>query len=152
MKFLIPLLLVCILAVGVTAKDEQINSAAFLGGQYDNDKGWSMTYGGAHRISGVLWAIPRLTAGSFEAAELDFAAIAGLGDFMVGVVAGPNVDWTGAESPTTYLTGGVGGLVGWEYKPLSTSIVLGAKYKFSFEGDNMYQDGWQAGLWLTKGL
>jgi len=148
----ISILLVLLLATGVTAQDEQVNTAAFAGGQYDNDEGWSVTYGSGYRLSGPLWTITRLTAGSFSAVEVDIAAVTGLGDFMLGVVGGPNVDWSGGEDVVTYLVGGVGGIAGWEHVPSGLSIVFGAKYKFSFEGDNYYKDGWQTGLWLAKGL
>ena len=134
----------------VNAQD--ITSAAFAGCQYDSDLGWAATYGTGARVTTGLWTVGRLTAGSFDAAELDLIAVKKFGNFLAGVVAGPNVDWSGDQDMLAYIVGGCGGLVGWQNNPLGIGIVAGAKFKFSFDGGDFYKDGWQTGLWLTKGL
>lgn len=151
MRLLTPLLAI-LLVVPVGLKAQEVTSATFFGCQYDNDEGWSATYGTGQKISNAVWTVGRLTAGSFDAVEIDVIAVKKIGDFLIGVVGGPNIDWSGGENVAAYIVGGCGGLVGWQKTPLGIGIVAGAKFKFAFESGTYYKDGWQTGLWLTKGL
>ena len=142
--------LLILLVTGAVA--QETTTTTFVGVQYDNDEGAAITYGTGYRVSGPVWTIGRLVAGEFGSVEVDLAAVYSPGDFSFGVVAGPNVEWAGDEGAATYIVGGAGGLVGWTQPQLGLGLVAGAKYKFALEGGMLYKDGWQAGLWLTKGF
>jgi len=74
---------------------------------------------------------------------------------FVALLAGPNVDWIDVvDDPIVYIVGAGGAVAGYTVKTdkLSYGVHFMSKYKFSFEGDNIYQDGYYLGLGFHLGI
>jgi hypothetical protein len=129
------------------------NSHVFVGGEYDNHNGFGSTFGVATRITGDLWSLAHGRIGEAAAAlETDIAYFVRRQSWRLGLVAGPNIDWVGAESPITYILGSTGILGGYLSERTGFGVMGGLKYKFALEKDTYYRDGWQGGIWITYGL
>jgi hypothetical protein len=164
---LLTILVTCILPLCVQAQmSKPIDAYVFNGMIYthaspgDTTGGWSTVFGAAKRITGGLWSLNRGEVGKPGATiESDIAYFWKVQPvFRVGVTGGPLVTWIGDESPLTYVMG-AGGLIAnciWEFKNQSViraaGFSVGAKYKWSFQGDDMVKDGWQVFATVDVGL
>lgn len=136
------------------AQTDPPDSYVFGGGEYDSgEKAFTTTVGAAGRLVGGLWALARTQVGQYGSLETDLGYfVTSGGALRFGLIAGPNVDWVTQEDadPISYIVGASGFAAG--YAPKKVGIWFTAKYKFAFDGDSYYQDGWQGGLWLSYGL
>ena len=154
MKWITIILALGLLLTPMLQAQEAPNSYIFGGGEYDSgEKVFTTTVGGATRIAGNFWALSRTQIGQYGSLETDLGYFISPGSSLrIGLIAGPNVDWMPQEdaSPIGYIVGASGFVVG--YAPEKVGIWLSSKYKFAFENDSFYQDGWQVGLWMSYGL
>ena len=133
--------------------DQEVTEYVFVGGLYDNDYGFSMAFGVAKQITGPLWSLTRGVIGEPGAAlEPDFAMFAHKDGWRIGAIAGPNVDWIGSETPVAVATGAAGVLGGYVSNRTNRGVIVGAKYKWAWDGDSPYKDGWQAFATLVYGF
>lgn len=115
------------------------------------DDGGLFSIGIAKYVGDGLWTIPFVDVGHYGTLGGEVAKIWELSPaFSAGLLAGPAVDWieTGPSTdPLVYLTGAGGALATWRFSG-EWYAVGWMKYKFSFEQENLYQNGWQAGIGL----
>jgi hypothetical protein len=139
------------------------NQAVFGGAKYLNDaagkKTLSFSGGYAFKI-GPLWSYNTVEIGAERygavSTEIGFpiSIMATPSGFTLSgvLLAGPNADWVGVSDSLgyiNYLVGAAGGLLNGEW-PNGVGISLGGKYKFRFEEETLYQDGFVFGLNLFK--
>lgn len=156
MKLLSSVLLVLLLASAAIADD--ISSFVFAGVEYDSDaRGFTSTIGAGTRVAGGLWNVSRTVIGRYGSLEPDlvyFVGVPQVDHLYLGLVAGPNMDWYDQPGdgidPTFYIAGASGLLL--NYRPDGWGITIGAKYKFAFDTDSFYPDGWQGGVWVSYAL
>jgi len=152
MKRLWIILCVALLLCG-TAQAQK--NTVFAGGEYDGKtKEFSAVVGGGVHLEGAFWLLPRTTIGEFSSLDSDlglFFKVPKLPNFRAGLIAGPGVEWIKEEpktAPISYITTASGIVIGW--MPADVGIWAGAKYKFALDADSeIYQDGWQGGVWLA---
>lgn len=160
MMKLIKYVFILIMVLSVTAFGQEVtNNIGFAGGRYDSDDGVIFNLGYGKRISGPLFTAGYLDIGlnknigaeAFVTTSLSFINDNPIfSNIGIGLLAGPGVDWTGETSDneeinfTTYIMGAAGGMVYYNITPQFGIFGFG-KYKFDFEGENNYVDGWIAG-------
>lgn len=156
------LLTMCLLAalVGSAIAQESIVPTGYIFGgvavdsKYGSDtREVTTSIGVANKLFGNLWLLSRTNIGEYGSLSTDVGYFITPGESLrLGLIAGPNVDWVPQEAanPISYVVGASGFVLG--YAPSNVGFWLGAKYKFSFESDTYYQDGWQTGFWLSFGL
>ena len=131
MKMLSIILLTSVLCFGAGDSNAQDANIGWAGVRVDDGARFSLGYGkdlGVGFKGGHFWV---LTA--FD--KLHF-----------GPVAGPNVDWVDAPPADglAYLSGAGGGLVCYDLWADGGLWGYG-KFKYTFEADNLYRDGWATG-------
>ena len=73
-------------------------------------------------------------------------------NLYVGLIGGPNADFTGSSPVTSYLSGAAGGIAAYQFKGdflgfRDVGLMASAKYKFSVDDQaQSYVDGWTVGL------
>ncbi len=155
-KFIIAILAVVMLSGACIAQDVTKN-IVFMGGRYD--KVPVLSFGYATPIDGNLWSFSYVDAGQFQALNTEVAYLFSIDKTVwiidkiyIGPIAGPNAEWYGANTddnvPTiNYIVGAAGGLLALDISPTIGAWGYG-KYKFTFQEDNMYKDGFAVGLGL----
>ncbi len=154
-------ILTLILSVGLIAEAQtSYNNIGFLGGRYESDQKVIVNVGYGINISGSIWGFSYLDIGL----DKDLGAEVGVfttlkfidseslifSNIGIGLLAGPGFDWIanynedGNINFTDYIRGAGGAIL---YYDITSRFGLSsfAKYKFSFEGDNQYVDGWIVG-------
>jgi len=146
------LALVCALNVPVQAQVQpDTKTVVFLGGAYDSpDKGFIGSVGAGTKLTGGLWTLGHGKFGDNAAleGEVAFFVTPGKG-IMFGLLAGPGADWVKnpGTTPTAYLTGAGGALLGYYWSKIG--IYAGGKYKVTYKDNTAYPQGWRVGLWLA---
>ena len=116
----------------------------FGGARYDKQTTTTVFHiGMGTGIGGGLWNFTYVDLGDHESqdASTEVAFFKGFGDISIGVLAGTDVDWeTTQDVSTTYFTG-LGGVIVAAKVYDKIGLWSFAKYKFSFESDNLYKDG-----------
>ena len=136
-------------------------------GKYTNDAAGAKTLGLAggygFRVTTLgpigIWSLNSVDIGAKQLSSINTDVVAMFkitGDsaktrLFGGLVAGPNTDFVSATGDNflTYLNGAVGGILQVQF-PNYLGLAVAGKYKFSTDGDNLFEDGFQTGLWLTK--
>lgn len=150
LRIMLIMIVVVMLVAGSLAAADEPTSYIFGGAEYDKTEGFGTTVGYAHKVFGKVWIMPRgIMADEAGAADLSTAYIIAHRNLRFGLVAAPGVNWVGTEDLTAYLTGAAGGLLGYIDGKSHLGLFLSGTYKAGSDG---YEDGWQLGAWLTKGL
>lgn len=141
------LLLILLLPILMFASNSQAGNIAdvgFFGIRYDFDAPATIFHAGIGKEIGInLWSFSLLDIGGGEPDDVstEVAYIRGIGDFGVGILGGAAADWeTEEDVKNTYLVGLAGFIVTYSFS--DTAGLWGyTKYKFSFQGDDVYPDG-----------
>jgi len=148
MKLLSCILLASVLMFGAAQAQEA--NLGWAGIRADDGVRFSLGY--AHDLGvgfkgGHVWLMTGTNVGSESSWDIaEVALLFSSGDFYFGPVAGPNVDWVDAPpaDALAYLSGAGGGLLGvdvWD----TYGLWAYGKFKYTFEADNLYRDGWAVG-------
>lgn len=151
-RIILAILCLCVFASFTVAQDSTKN-LVFGGFRYDN--GPLFSFGYARDIvkgpAGSLYTFNYTDFGNYQSVNSEIAYMFNYNKFYVGPIAGPNSDWYGAsELPgpaVNYIVGAAGGLLAYNFTTDWGAWAYG-KYKFTFADDNMYKDGFVAGLGL----
>ena len=107
-----------------------------------HDDGTLFSIGVGSKLTDNIMILNYSDVGYYGSLAAEVAIFKKFGKFYGGLIAGPDIDWTTGDTPnmTSYLVGASGGILCYE---LSDKYGLGVfgKYKFTFEGDNLYQNG-----------
>jgi hypothetical protein len=153
MKQLLAIILIVVCVGSVAAQEPVVpKTAIFSGVIYDSDIGssgkqLSGRYGLVQNITGALFIMPNVEFGKYNSLATEVALLFSneTSPWIFGILAGPNVDWVyPAEDPITYLNGAAGGLIAYDMGDFG--FWLGGKYKFSIADDDMFNDGFLAGI------
>ncbi len=142
--------LIVLLLCAVSPKAQE--SVAFGGGYYDNSAGFGMLYGVSTYVGEGIWFIPRFSVGGTASFEPDLGYFVNHKNWRLGLIAAPNVEWVGGEDFVTYITGASGIVGGYLDGEDGFGLLGSAKYKFAWDEDNLYKDGWEVGVYLAKGF
>lgn len=151
-RLLLALLMLTALPFSVSmAEDVRV----FTGATYDSEYGFTSSVGSIQHLSKGLYSIEKATIGEYGTVETALAYMFGIDNsaFSFGVLAGPNIDFVGSNgdgvAAVAYVVG-AGGLVA-SWKPIGKKIGVHAstRYKFSLQDGNLYQDGWQGGIFVS---
>ena len=148
------LLLVPAISIGQTIEKP---TYVFLNFQVDDnyDK-FATNVGFGKSLGSGLYGFSYTTIGEYGSLsyELGYMLKQSEGVF-IALLAGPNVDWVDVvDDPIVYIVGAGGAVVGYTAKTdkISYGVHFMSKYKFSFEEDNIYQDGYYLGLGFHIGI
>ncbi len=149
------LIAVILILMPISATFGQTNNGLdkflFAGVRYDNKA--LITFGSCLPLGGGFYNFSYTDVGTAKsAANVDFAYLFKIKTaFYLGPVAGPGMDWEnhGEGDLVAYFVGASGLTTAIAFTS-NLGIAAMAKYKFSYEGDNKYVDGWTAGIvfWL----
>ena len=151
MKMLSIILLTSVLCFGAGDSDAQDANIGWAGVRVDDGARFSLGYGkdlGVGFKGGHFWVLTGTNVGaesSWDIAEISLLFTA-FDKLHFGPVAGPNVDWVDAPPADglAYLSGAGGGLVCYDLWADGGLWGYG-KFKYTFEADNLYRDGWATG-------
>ena len=150
MKLISILLITSALLFGAGDSNAQEANLFWGGAQYDDGVNVGFGFGrdiGEGLWGGNIWTFGNASVGAESSLNGEVALLFTVKDkFYIGPVAGPNVDWVN-DPPTSglaYLSGAGGGLLGYDISE-KTGLWLVGKFKYTFEADNMYRDGWVVG-------
>ena len=140
------------------ASAQDASSVGFAGFRYDD--GPLLSIGVANRLSGDIWLFNYTDLGHYGSlsTEISYFLTSAWNDtpnaMGFGLIAGPDVDWLNTnpddEIPTISYLVGAGGFIGYFNFTDEVGIWGYGKYKFTFENDNLYQDGMAFGVGLHK--
>ena len=132
----------------------QNTTVIYAGGTWDHPEGaFGSSVGGGFK-AGPVWLFAQGKfadpSAALEGEIIIFKKLGG--NFIGGLVASPFAgDWIGVEgesmAPISYLTGACGALLG--YHKDKAGIYLGGKYKYAYDSEVAYKNGWRVGVWLA---
>lgn len=141
------LLLGTLVPISGTAQDANL---FWIGGEYSD--GMNVEFGlgrdiGMDFLGGHLWGFGKGSISAESWLHGEAALLFSVKDkFYIGPLAGPNVDWINSppSSGLAYLSGAGGVLAGYDVT-IKSGLWACAKYKYTFEAENMFRDGWMVG-------
>ena len=157
------LLLLALTVIPVSAIWSQDGGTTVFGGLRYDDKVFG-SLGSAQTLSPNVWIFEyvdvslRADSGVHISAAVDFAYLVdcpGLSALKVGILAGPDADWIGEVNDDRPLVSYLVGSGGW-MASLRISEKIGAwgalKYKFKFDNNQLYRNGYIFGAGVFMGL
>lgn len=155
MRLLATMAMALLLISSAFAQDP--GALVFGGATYDKDDGIASIVGAGKDLGSNIWTTSRLTIGTYGGGALETDLLYGIrlsDHFVLGLVAGPGVDWFETEGdPISYMTGSAGTVFTYQFTRGSIfgdwGVFAAWKYKFGVEGETLYQDGYVAGLGLA---
>lgn len=131
----------------------------FAGGRYTHaviEKSAALgTIGFLTHVSGALYTASYVDVGSYGKINNDWILLTPVqpaSNFYVGLLAGPDADFTAyGDDVISYLTGSGGIMAAWQAKTKvigfdKPGIWMMAKYNFKFDNAVTYYNGWTAGI------
>lgn len=144
MKKVITLALLSIFLALPIAAQEAPGPKVYFGFSFDQDKALTVNAGSAQNLVGGLWMLEHANVGNYGALDANLAYFFKASDkFAVGVVAGPGAEFSGQDDPITYITGGSGLILFYEWDILG--LYAAGRYNFALDNNaEFYIDGWTA--------
>lgn len=149
MKKFLMFLIISIMAIPVMAQEAPLNNMLF--GGFNHDESSVPIIGVGFSIPGTpLYEFAYTTVGVYGSLNTETGWMFDLGDSYIALIAGPGVDWqeVNPEAPMIYYLTGSGGLIGGVDFTDKLGIWGYGKYKFDFDEDNYFQNGYAYGAGL----
>ena len=149
MKKILIALVILVMTMPVMAQEKPLNNMVFGGFNHD---------GSSVPIVGVGFSIPNTplyefaytTLGVYGSLQTETGWMFDLGEIYFAPIAGPGISWQEVEpsAPNVYyLTGSSGLIAGVDFTD-KVGVWAYGKYKFDFDGENYFQNGYAYGAGL----